>query len=114
MIAVSFEIEQDSGAAWRRFDLAASPKSRRETTDGFISLERFQSAARPDRFFSLGIWRDEAADRRWCGDAGHRRARQARRAEKFTDYRLRVAPITTDCGLRERGEAAPESLAALG
>lgn len=114
MIAVGFEIEQDSGAAWRRFDLAASPKSRLQTTDGFIPVERSNGAARPGRFFSRGIWRDEAAVRRWRGDAGHRRARRAGRAEPFADCRLRVASITRNCGLRERGEAAPESLAALG
>ena len=34
-----------------------------QATDGFLSVERFESLAQPGRYLSLSFWRDEAAVR---------------------------------------------------
>ena len=91
MIAVIFEVEPRPGAASRYFELAAALKADLESIDGFISVERFESIARPGRFLSLSFWRDE--DGCAVGAAMECIARPSAKAA------ARSWP-PTDCGLR--------------
>jgi heme-degrading monooxygenase HmoA len=113
MIAVLFELQPAPGCEEAYFAIAAALKDELATMDGFISVERFQSLSRPGHFLSLSWWRDEAAVRAWRCQPRHRAAQQQGRSHLFTDYRLRVATVVRDYGLRERGETPPDSLAAL-
>jgi len=113
VIAVIFELEPRAGAAARYFELAAALRSELEATDGFVSIERFESVTRPGHYLSLSIWRDEDAVRRWRCQARHRGAQQEGRDAVFADYRLRVATIVRDYGLRERDQAPADSRATL-
>jgi heme-degrading monooxygenase HmoA len=113
VIAVIFELEPREGATARYFDLAAALRPALEATDGFISIERFESVSRPGHYLSLSIWRDEDAVRRWRCHESHRGAQQEGRDAVFADYRLRVATIVRDYGLRERTEAPADSRATL-
>lgn len=113
VIAVIFEVEPHDGEASRYFDLAAALRPALEATDGFISVERFESLTRPGRYLSLSFWRDEASVRRWRCDGLHRGAQQAGRSTVFAGYRLRVATVMRDYGLTEREQAPADSLAAL-
>jgi len=113
MIAVIFEVEPRPGAASRYFELAAALKADLESIDGFISVERFESLARPGRFLSLSFWRDEAAVRSWRCHGLHRGAQREGRSEVLAGYRLRVATVMRDYGMNEREEAPPDSRAAL-
>ena len=61
MIVVIFELEPQPGAASRYFELAAALRPELERIDGFISIERFESLARPGHYLSLSVWRDEEA-----------------------------------------------------
>ena len=47
MIAVIFEVEPHEGLGSRYFELAATLRPALEATDGFISVERFESLTRP-------------------------------------------------------------------
>jgi heme-degrading monooxygenase HmoA len=113
MIAVIFELEPQDGQAQRYFDIAAALRPELQATDGFISVERFQSLARPGRYLSLSFWRDEAAVRQWRCHGQHRNAQQEGRSSVFAGYRLRVAAVVRDYGLLEREQAPDDSLAAL-
>jgi heme-degrading monooxygenase HmoA len=109
VIAVIFEVEPRPGAASRYFELAAALKADLESIDGFISVERFESIARPGRFLSLSFWRDEDAVRRWRCHGMHRSAQREGRSEILAAYRLRVATVIRDYGMDERDQAPPDS-----
>jgi heme-degrading monooxygenase HmoA len=113
MIAVIFEVEPCPGAATRYFEIAAELKAELESIDGFISVERFESLAKPGRFLSLSFWRDDAAVRRWRCRGMHRQAQQEGRSNIFAGYRLRVATIVRDYGFLDREAAPSDSRSAL-
>jgi len=111
VIAVIFEVMPAPGRRQEYLDLAAQLRPELEKMDGFISIERFQSLADEGKILSLSIWRDEAAVRRWRELDGHRAAQAKGRAGVFADYRLRVASVIRDYGLRERSQAPSDSRA---
>lgn len=114
MIAVIFEVIPKPGMAPRYFDIAAPLKPQLEASDGFISVERFESLARPGKFLSLSFWRDEQAVRDWRCDTRHRAGQHEGRDTVFEDYRLRVAAVIRDYGMRERAQAPADSVACFG
>ena len=105
MIAVIFEVGPASGRAPEYFDLAARLKPDLEKIDGFISVERFESLTTPGKYVSLSFWRDEEAVERWREVESHRAAQSRGRGGIFADYRLRVASVVRDYGMRERAQA---------
>ena len=109
MIAVIFEVTPHPQERGRYLEIAASLRPQLERIDGFVSVERFQSLADPDKLLSLSIWRDEAALARWRNTEEHRVAQSAGRSQVFRDYRLRVAGIVRDYGMGERDEAPVDS-----
>ena len=109
MIAVIFEFWPAEGRAAEYFELAASLRSELETIDGFLSIERFESVTNRGKFVSLSFWRDEDSVHRWRNLESHRSAQARGRRGVFTDYRLRVASVIRDYGLKERGEAPADS-----
>jgi heme-degrading monooxygenase HmoA len=113
MIAVIFELEPRPGAAPRYFELAAALKADLEAIDGFVSVERFESVARPGRYVSLSFWRNEAAVRNWRCHGMHRNAQQEGRSDVLAGYRLRVATVERDYGLLERDQVPADSQTAL-
>jgi heme-degrading monooxygenase HmoA len=110
MIAVIFEVEPTDRDAY--FRIAAELRPLLDDVDGFISIERFQSLSDPDRVLSLSFWRDEAAVAQWRNVESHRAAQAAGRAGVFRDYRLRVAHVVRDYGMRVREEAPDDSRSA--
>lgn len=114
MIAVIFEVEPAPGQRAIYFDAAADLKPLLACTDGFISVERFQSLADETRILSLSFWRDEAAVAHWRTTAEHRMAQRMGRSGVFADYRLRIASVIRDYGLKERAEAPVDSKSAHG
>lgn len=107
MIAVIFELEPAPGHEDAYFRHAADLTPLLADVDGFLSVERFQSLARPGRYLSLSFWRDEAAVSAWRNTRPHRTAQAAARARILSHYRLRVAEVRRDYGLTER-EEVPE------
>jgi heme-degrading monooxygenase HmoA len=106
MFAVIFEFEPETHRRQEYLDFAASLGPELELVDGFISIERFESLSRPGRLLSLSFWRDEAAITAWRNREEHRAAQQAGMNGIFADYRLRVASVDRDYGIRDR-DAAP-------
>ncbi|MCA0016597.1 antibiotic biosynthesis monooxygenase [Mesorhizobium sp. B292B1B] len=114
MIAVIFEVEPAAGRRDAYLGIAAELRPLLEGIDGFISVERFQSLANPDRILSLSFWRDEEAVKAWRNTEEHRQAQQAGRGGIFAGYRLRIAQVVRDYGLTEREEVPADSRAVNG
>lgn len=109
MIAVIFEVWPAEGRADEYFDLAARLKSDLQNTDGFISIERFESLTTKGKYLSLSFWRDENAVRVWRNLDRHRKAQMRGRSGLFANYRLRVASVLRDYGLNQREDAPRDS-----
>ena len=114
MIAVIFEVIPREGHHQTYLDAAAQLRPLLAAADGFVSIERFESLTRPGKLLSLSFWRDEEAVREWRNVEAHRRTQAAGRNEIFEDYRLRVAAVLRDYGMKERAEAPEDSRAAHG
>ncbi|MDT8759529.1 antibiotic biosynthesis monooxygenase [Sphingomonas psychrotolerans] len=112
MIAVLFEAWPAEGQDKHYLDLAAALRAELDSIPGFISVERYASLAEPGKLLSLSFWRDEAAVAAWRNSAAHRATQAAGRGRVFADYRLRVAEVVRDYGLRDRDEAPRDSRAA--
>ncbi|TSE13201.1 antibiotic biosynthesis monooxygenase [Mesorhizobium intechi] len=114
MIAVIFEVQPAEGRRDAYLAIAANLRPLLDGIDGFISIERFQSLADPNRILSLSFWRDEDAVKAWRNTEEHRQAQQAGRGGIFAGYRLRIAHVVRDYGLTEREEAPADSRAVNG
>lgn len=108
MIAVIFEVWPESSRTSDYLDQAALLRPDLQKVDGFISVERFQSLAEPDKLLSLSFWRDEAAVAAWRNHANHRETQALGRGGIFRDYRLRVAAVVRDYGKTQNREQAPD------
>jgi heme-degrading monooxygenase HmoA len=111
MIAVIFELVPADGRGQDYLDIAAGLRPLLEGIDGFLSIERFQSLSIPGKILSLSFWRDEEAVANWRRTEAHRVAQGQGRAGIFSDYRLRVASVNRDYGMREREQAPSDSRA---
>jgi len=112
VIAVIFEVLPQSRETY--LGLAADLRPLLDGIDGFLSIERFESLAKPGKLLSLSFWRDEAAVAQWRALEAHRSAQAAGRASVFADYRLRVAHVLRDYGLNDRRQAPADSQAVHG
>ncbi|AFE06084.1 antibiotic biosynthesis monooxygenase [Corallococcus sp. CA054B] len=109
MIAVIFEVWAHESHRQRYLDLAAELRPLLADIDGFISIERFQSLSEPGKLLSLSYWRDEAAVAEWRRLEAHREAQREGRGGVFSDYRLRVAHVVRDYGLKDRAAVPADS-----
>ncbi len=109
MMAVIFEVWPAEGHTQHYLDLAAALRPELDTTDGFISIERFQSLAEPGKLLSLSFWRDEEAVRAWRNGPTHRATQTKGRAGVFENYRLRIASVVRDYGMTDRAQAPADS-----
>ena len=109
MIAVIFEVWPDPDHRTDYFDLAAALRPELQKIDGFISVERFESLADKGKVLSLSFWRDEDAVKQWRNVEQHRAAQAKGRGGIFRDYRLRIASVVRDYGMKERAEAPKDS-----
>ena len=109
MLAVIFEVEPAPGERDAYLAMAAALRPALEDIDGFLSIERFESLSEPRKLLSLSFWRDEAAVQRWRTLEAHREAQAAGRARVFAGYRLRVAQVVRNYGMRERAQAPADS-----
>jgi len=109
MIAVLFEAWPAPGEDETYLDLAAALRPELDHVEGFLGIERFRSLADPDKLLSLSWWRDEAAIAAWRNLPAHRATQARGRAGVFADYRLRIAEVVRDYGLKDRAEAPADS-----
>ncbi|MBV9192231.1 MAG: antibiotic biosynthesis monooxygenase, partial [Betaproteobacteria bacterium] len=96
MIAVIFELTPAEGRFKDYIALAEGLVEDLRKSDGFISIERFESISTKGKYVSLSFWRDEEAVRKWRNLQKHREAQQKGRGGIFASYRLRVAQVMRD------------------
>ena len=60
---------------------------------------------------SLSFFRDEEAVAAWRNIPQHRETQAKGRARIFDDYRLRIAGVIRDYGMKDRAQAPQDSLA---
>jgi heme-degrading monooxygenase HmoA len=109
VIAVLFEVWPRAEGRQAYLDIAAALLRRLDAVDGFLSIERFESLSEPGKLLSLSFWRDETAVAAWRAVEAHREAQSVGRERLFVDYRLRIASVVRDYGLRDRAQAPPDS-----
>ncbi len=90
---VIFEVQPEPAQMDTYLALAARLKPEVERNEGFLSVERFKSRARPGWVLSLQFWRDDEAVARWRRHEMHRGMQERGRRDLFLDYRLRVGPV---------------------
>ena len=111
MIAMMFEVWPKPEHKQDYLDQAASMKSLLESIDGFISIERFESLYEPGKILSVSFFEDEEAVKAWRNTPEHRKAQALGRNQYFANYRLRIAGVQRDYGMRERAQAPADSRA---
>jgi heme-degrading monooxygenase HmoA len=104
MIAVIFEVEPHPAGRDAYFAIAAGLADDLRRVDGFLSIERYQSVADPNRLLSLSLWRDEAAIAAWRAHPPHAAAQARGNAGLFRHWRIRVAEVVRE---REHAGIAP-------
>ncbi len=109
MIAVIFEVFPAEGKVQEYLDIAAELRPQLENIDGFISIERFSSLTEEGKVLSLSFWRDEGAVNVWRKLESHRHAQKKGREGVFNNYRLRVASVSRDYGMKNREQAPFDS-----
>jgi len=109
VIAVIFELTPAEGRFKDYIALAEGLADDVRKSDGFISIERFESISTKGKFVSLSFWRDEEAVRKWRNLQKHREAQKKGRAGIFASYRLRVAHVMRDYTMDERSETPKDS-----
>ena len=114
MVSVIFEVWPYPAHREGYLNWAAELKTELLKMDGFISIERFQSLSEPDKLMSLQFWRDESCLQAWRNLEAHRAAQAAGRSTMFKDYRLRIAEVIRNYGLKESDEAPADSRQAHG
>ena len=108
MIAVLFEVWPHQEGGKEYLDLAAALRGPLEQIDGFISVERFQSLTETGKILSVSFFGDEQAVAEWRRVEAHRAAQARGRSALFRDYRLRIASVLRDYGMRNREQAPPD------
>lgn len=106
MIVVMIEVVPRPGRKGEYFEAAARLRPLIEEAVGFVSAERFESLSEPGKFLSLSVFRDEATARDCLERMEQRVAQQADGEEMFSLYRVRLAPIVSDGGLKAAPQAA--------
>jgi len=110
MIAVIFEFTPAEGRFADYKALAEGLADDVRNSEGFISIERFESITNKGKFVSLSFWRDEEAVRKWRNLQKHREAQKKGRGGIFRSYRLRVANVLRDYSMDERAQTPADSV----
>jgi len=110
MIAVIFEFTPVEGRFADYKALADGLADDVRNSDGFVSIERFESITSKGKFVSLSFWRDEEAVRKWRNLQKHREAQKKGRGGIFKSYRLRVAQVLRDYTMDERRQVPADSV----
>lgn len=109
MIAVISELWPNAGRRDEYFALSKELRPALEAIDGFISAERFESAAEPGKYLSFSLWRDATSLAVWRNLEEHRLIMAKGRSGVLRDYRIRVTEVLYDYDMSNRSDAPEDS-----
>jgi heme-degrading monooxygenase HmoA len=112
MIAVIFEGIPKEGKMQEYLSLAPKYSETMKSFDGFISNERYVSAAEPNKVLSLSFWRDEESIRRFRQLDIHIKDERSGIEDLFKDYRICISNVFRNYTLADRKDA-PEQIKPL-
>src|SRR3954463_10541582 len=110
MIAVIFEFTPVDGRFPDYKALADGLAEDVRNSEGFISIERFESITARGKFVSLSFWRDEEAVRKWRNLQKHREAQKQGRGGIFKPFWLGIAAGVRYYTMDERNQAPKDSV----
>lgn len=113
MYAVIFEFWPAPGRREDYLELAKSLREEVMRSEGFISVDRFESLYDEGKLLSLQFWRDEESIAKWRNNLEHRRMQHLGRGGVFKDYRLRIAKVERDYTMQDRTQAPEDSKRAV-
>jgi heme-degrading monooxygenase HmoA len=105
MIAVIFEGIPHEGKMDEYLSLAPKYGEVLKNFDGFISNERFQSCAAPNKVLSLSFWRDEESIHRFRQLDMHIKDERLGRDDLFKDFRICITNVSRNYTLTDRKDA---------
>jgi heme-degrading monooxygenase HmoA len=105
MIAVIFEGTPNEGKMQEYLSLAPKYADVLKNIDGFISNERFVSAADPNKVLSLSFWKDEESIRRFRALDMHVKDERLGREDLFRDFRICISKVSRNYTLTDRKDA---------
>ena len=114
MIAVIFEVWPKPTTASRNTSTSPPVAAAARPIDGFISIERFESLYEPGQDSLAVVLAGRSGDRGLAQYGGASGAQAKGRAKVFADYRLRIAGVIRDYGMRDRKQVPADSRAAHG
>jgi len=113
ILSLSFFRDDAAVTAWRNLQhVSFGSNQRRHCEEPRRGDEAIQNRHR--RTGLLRFARNDEAIRAERPLKAHRRAQAKGRAEVFADYRLRIAGVVRDYGMRDRAQAPPDSKSAHG
>ncbi|HVB02485.1 MAG TPA: antibiotic biosynthesis monooxygenase [Chitinophagaceae bacterium] len=105
MIAVIFEGIVENTRKQEYLEMSTRLQPLIDKMEGFISVERFQSLADPEKVLSLSFWKNEESIAQMRDLEMHRLAELKGREYIFIDYRIRIAIVGRDYGRFDRKDA---------
>jgi heme-degrading monooxygenase HmoA len=109
MIVMVFEFEVEPREYEAYLEEAGELRRWLAQSEGFLSVERFESQTTEGRFVAIGYFQDEDAVARWRNLPAHRRAQTLGRHRFFTRYRLVMAQALRDYTHTLRATAPDDS-----
>jgi heme-degrading monooxygenase HmoA len=108
MFVMIVEVAPRPGRTGDYFEIAGRLRPLIEGAVGFVSTERFESLSEPGRFLSISIFRDEVAARACLESMTQSVVQHAGGEDMLALYRVRLASIVSDGGLKmEREKMRP-------
>jgi heme-degrading monooxygenase HmoA len=105
MIAVIFEGIPHEGKMKKYLAMSPKYKEQLANIEGFISNERYQSCADPNKVLSVSFWKDEASIKKFRELEMHLEDERTGREVLFKDYRICIAKVSRDYGMNDRKDA---------
>lgn len=105
MIVVIFEGTPRDGKMEEYLSRSPKYKDQLSKIDGFISNDRYQHCNDPNKVLSISFWEDEESIKLFRELEMHQKDERDGKEALFEDYRICIAKIFRDYGLKERNDA---------
>jgi len=96
MVVVIFEFQVNKNREKDYFLEVKKLQTEINDSEGFISVERFESNNIKGYFVSISTWENEESVNKWHSNSKHIKAQNLGKKEIFKSFRIRVAKVFRD------------------